>query len=358
MRFSVDQLWRWAVLTAIGALPWCVVEFGQATEIRDICRVKGQEESVINGVGLVVGLNGTGEAGDGPTMRALARSLQLMGSPLGEHEVPTPDEIDQLRKVKNVAFVMVTATVPATGARRGDKLDCHVMATGGKSLQGGRLVFAALKGPDTRDNRVYGLAEGAVIIEDADSPLTGRIHNGCQVVQDIFTPFQLDNRITLVLDRHHADFVTATAIAEQIRSSPNIGPDLVQAINAANVVVRIPESYADDPVAFVAEILEIDLYEKEPEARVAVNDRTGSIVISGNVEIGAVVVTHNNITVDTNPQAAGNAFVALNTEQVASPRLANLVDTLNQLKVPTADIIEIIKGIERSGKLHGKLIVE
>jgi flagellar P-ring protein precursor FlgI len=331
---------------------------GSATEIRDVCRVKGQEESTIRGLGLVVGLNGTGESGDGPTMRALARSLELMGSPLGAQGLPTAEELDELRKVKNVALVMVTATIPATGARRGDRVDCQVAGLNGKSLEGGQLAFAALQGPNTQDSRVFGLAEGPVLVEDPKSPLTGRIHNGCQVVQDIFTPFELEGRVTLVLDRHHAGFVTANAIAEQISHAPNVGPDNVVAIDATNIVVRIPDAEAAQPVAFIAYILEIDLYEKEPEARVSINERTGTIVISGDVEIGSVVVTHKNVTVQTDQPPQAGAFTALDTEQLDAPRLTRLVATLNDLKIPPADIIEIIKGIERNGKLHGKLIVE
>jgi flagellar P-ring protein precursor FlgI len=342
-------------IAAMAAITTCT---GLGTEIRDVCRVKGQEESTIRGLGLVVGLNGTGESGDGPTMRALARSLELMGSPLGAQGLPDVDELDELRKIKNVALVMVTATVPATGGRRGDRVDCHVMGLNGKSLAGGHLAFAALQGPNTEDNRVYGLAEGAVLVEDPKSPLTGRIHNGCQLVQDIFTPFELEGRITLVLDRHHAGFVTANAIAEQIGSAPNVGTANVEAIDATNVVIRIPESDLGNPVQFIASILEIDLYEKEPEARVTINERTGTIVISGDVEIGAVVVTHKNITVQTDQPTTAGAFYPLDTEQLDAPRLTRLVATLNQLKVLPADIIEIIKGIERSGKLHGKLIVE
>jgi flagellar P-ring protein precursor FlgI len=344
-----------ASIAAMAAMTTCM---GLATEIRDVCRVKGQEESTIRGLGLVVGLNGTGESGDGPTMRALARSLELMGSPLGSQGLPDVDELDELRKVKNVALVTVTATVPPTGARRGDRVDCHVAGLNGKSLAGGRLVFAALQGPNTQDNRVYGLAEGPLLVEDPKSPLTGRIHNGCQLVQDIFTPFELEGKITLVLDRHHAGFVTANAIAEQIRVAPNVGPENVEAIDASNIVIRIPDSDTADPVAFIAYILEIDLYEKEPEARVTINERTGTIVISGDVEIGSVVVTHKNVTVQTDQPTQAGAFYPLDTEQLDTPRLTRLVATLNQLKVPPMDIIEIIKGIERSGKLHGKLIVE
>src|SRR5688572_14370428 len=107
------------------------------TRLKNICRIKGQEENVLRGYGLVVGLNGTGEANDPIIMQSIARSMELMGHPLVAGQQGAYEE---LRKIKNAAVVMVTATVPATGARRGEKLDCFVSGINGKSLAGGRLA--------------------------------------------------------------------------------------------------------------------------------------------------------------------------------------------------------------------------
>src|SRR6476646_7246504 len=102
------------------------------TRLKNICRIKGQEENTLHGLGLVVGLSGTGEANDPLTMRAIARSMEILGNPLSMNG--QPGNVDDLRKLKNAALVMVSATVPATGARRGDLLDCSVSAINGKSL--------------------------------------------------------------------------------------------------------------------------------------------------------------------------------------------------------------------------------
>ena len=130
---------------------------------------------------------------------------------------------------------------------------------------------------------------------------------------------------------------------------------MAQAIDAANIVVRIPRTYSNDPVAFASEILDLAIYEHEPEARVVINPRAGSIVISGDVEIGDVVVSHKNIVVEA---GTSSSFEELDVDQSNQPRLRQLVDQLNTLKVPTEDMIEIIRGIERNGKLHGRLIIE
>jgi len=341
---------------------------GNRTPLRNICRLKGQEENTLRGLGLVVGLNGTGEAGDDITMRNLARAMEIMGSPVSMSGRLDASSLEALKKIKNVALVMVTATVPGTGSRRGDKIDCAVSALNGKSLEGGRLAFASLQGPNTQDRRVYALCQGPLQVDDANQPMVAKIHGGCQMQQDVLTPFYKDGYITLVLDEHHADFQTADDVVHQIqdRYAANYVSDneadsekrmqeFVHAINAANIRVRIPKVYQPDPVGFAAELLEIDIYDAEPEARVVINRRAGSIVISGDVEIGDVIVTHRNLVVESTTQAT---FASVDAGGTNKPKLERLVQALGDLSVPADDIAEIIQGINRLGKLHAKLIVE
>lgn len=331
------------------------------TQLKNICRLKGQEENVLRGLGLVVGLNGTGEPNDPATMRALARAIQHMGD--GEQ-----GGYAELKKYKNIALVMVTAKVPPTGARRGDQVDCFVSALNGKSLVGGRLAFASLLGPNLNDQRVYGLCEGQVVVDDTEQPMVGVVVGGCQLEADIFTPFfSQDGYITLILDRNHANFQTAALVAEtingQYRESLSYADegqakdeeDLCQAHDAANIRVRIPEVYRNDPVGFASDVLDIKLYEHEPESRVVINPRAGSIVIGGDVEIGDVVVSHKNIVVEA---VTTESFRAIDVDKSNDPKLQELVNQLNALKVPTIDMIEIIRGIDRNGKLHGRLIID
>jgi flagellar P-ring protein precursor FlgI len=334
------------------------------TKLRSICRVKGQEENTLSGLGLVVGLNGTGEPNDPLTMRAIARSMEILGNPLAMNGQQA--DIDELRRLKNAALVMVTATVPATGARRGDLLDCNVSAINGKSLVGGRLAFAALQGPNTQDRRVFALCQGPITIDNPQQPMVGSVHSGCQMEADVFTKFFHDGFVTLVLDSHHANFQTADVVAEEIKSKyssstryggsmDELDDDDVVAINAANIRVRIPDEYNGDEVSFVAKLLNTNVYEPEPEARVTVNSRAGSIVISGDVEIGDVIVTHKNTVIETTSSVG---FTAIDPDQSGKAKLDELINQLNALKVSTEDMIEIIRGIERNGKLHGKLIID
>lgn len=332
-----------------------------ATRIKDICRVKGQEENTLHGLGLVVGLKGTGDGGRFlPTIRSLATAMKLMGNPLGS------DGLKELKDAKNVALVAVTATVPATGARQGDKVDCSVSSIGSaKSLEGGRLFVTPLQGPQVNSPRVFAFAEGSLTIEDPALASTAKIYGGCRLEEDFFNVYMKDGKFTLVLDRNHADFEIAQAISEVINRPPlgSAGSDerLSLALNPVNIEVRIPPQYASDPVDFISQVLSLEILlesDVRTEARVVINERTGSIVIDGNVEIGSVLITHKNLAIGTGENAELGKFVPLTTGAPAPARLQELVTALGAIKVPAADIVDIIKTLDRSGKLHGKLILQ
>ena len=120
-------------------------------------------------------------------------------------------------------------------------------------------------------------------------------------------------------------------------------------------MVRIPEVYTKDPVAFASDLLEIRIEEPQAESRVVINPRAGTIVISGDVEIGDVIVSHKDVVVEAIEQPT---FGSIDVDESSKPKLQTLVDQLNALKIPTGDMVEIIRGIERNGKLHARLIIE
>lgn len=328
----------------------------------DICRVKGQEENSLQGLGLVVGLKGTGDANVKPTSRALAAMMQLMGSPVGQ-DANNDSVLSELKDARNVALVFVSATVPASGARQGDQLACQVSAISAKSLDGGVLVMTPLLGPRPGSQRVYAFAQGLIELDDAQRPTTGRIHHGCRLEEDFFNEFVQDDKLTLVLDNNHAGFRMAQDVAELINSQGYIqaGSDsdqyMAKATDQVNIEINIPRQYRDDHVVFVSDILNIRVTYPQSEARVVINERTGSVVIGADVEIGPVAISHKNFIVETGVETA-DRFVPLDPNQRTTAKLKTLVDTLNAIKVPTEDIIEILKGVERSGRLYGRLIIQ
>ncbi len=324
---------------ALGLLAGVAPAEGQ-TLLKNICRVKGQEENTLQGMGLVVGLNGSGDGGKfSPTIRTLAAAMTLMGEPLGTNGLA------ELKDAKNVALVSVTATVPAAGARQGDKLDCVVSSIGSaKSLAGGRLFLTPLMGPDRRNPQIYAFAQGAISLDDASIATTGRIHGGCQLEEEFFNVFAQDGRITLVLDQNHADFQVAQDVADLINEfgQKSTGLKLAKALDQTNVMVAIPSQYRNDPVDFISQVLGLPIYDVQTAARVVINERAGSIVIDGDVEIGTVVISHKNVTVETGGVVGAGQFVPIDVQQTPSPRLKALVAALNAVDVPPADMIEII----------------
>ena len=332
--------------------------------IRDICRVKGQEENTLQGLGLVVGLQGTGDGDAKPTLQAMAKLMGSMGSPLPQN-VKGIQSLSDL-EAKNVALVWVTATVPASGAREGGKLDCRVNSIGSaKSLEGGYLITTPLLGPRPGNQTVYGVAQGNLQLEDASLPLAAKVHGGCRVEKDFFNAYtdEKQETVTLVLNPNHADFKTAYDIAallgKQIdfvdRSNPSAS--IAKAIDQANVVLRIPEQYRVDPVSFVSNVLDTQIAQLSGGSTVVINERSGVVVVGSNVDIGSLAITHKNLVIQAGVNSP-ETFVTFDPEKENNSKLADLVSALNTLKVAPADVIDIIKTIDRSGELHGQLIIE
>ena len=134
-------------------------------------------------------------------------------------------------------------------------------------------------------------------------PNTGRIHEGCRLEEEFFNAFTRDNRFTLVLDKFHADFQVAQDIADEInrqmeKQVNNYAP-VAHAFNQGNIVVEIPAQYRNEPVSFISQVLSIPIAEPRTMPRVVINERAKTIVISGDVEIGAVAVTQKDIMIET-----------------------------------------------------------
>lgn len=348
---------RLITLATIFACCFAPLPADARTILKSICRLKGQEENTLQGLGIVVGLKGTGDGSSFlPTLRSLEKVMKVMGEPLGRKS------LDEIKDTKNVALVTVTAVIPASGARQGDKINCVVSSIGSaKSLVGGRLFLTPLVGADRTNPRVYAFAEGPITLDDPSITNSGRVFEGCRLEEEFFNAFIKDRKITLVLDKNHADFQVAQDVAELINSQLSIqnnGSPLARAVNQVNIEVFIPQQYREDPVLFVSQVLSLPILEPQSAPRVVINERAGSIVISGDVEIGAAVVSHKNIVVETGNATTARPFVPVNPAEPNAPKLKALVETLNALHVATPDIIDIIKGLDRNGRLYAQLIIE
>jgi flagellar P-ring protein precursor FlgI len=345
----------------------------QYLRIRDICRVKGQEENTLHGMGLVVGLKGTGDT-DGPTLRALGKMMELMGKPVAQPTGSAP-EFDELKNARNVAMVYVTATIPRNGARQGEQLRCTVNAISAKSLEGGHLLMTPLVGPRPGQPRVYAIAQGAITLDPVNAPTSGTVHDGCRLEEDFSYSFADEqSNITLVIDSNRAGFPTAYEIEDAINRTQSGGTqsggmdrpgdpwgEIAQAIDPVNVRVRIPAEYEKHRVHFIAILLDTQVPIQPNDARVVVNERSGVIVVGEKVMVGRVAVTHKNLSIQTgNDPITGPLFEIDSTAETSTSttRLKALVHALNALKANSNDVIDIIKSLERSGDLYGRLIVE
>lgn len=342
---------------------------GQYLRIRDICRIKGHEENTLHGMGIVVGLQGTGDT-DPATRRALARIMELMGKPVGQSGA---DLNEELKDVKSAALVYVTAQVPPEGARQGEQVPCSVNVAGSaKSLQGGRLLLTPLVGPVPGQTQVYAIAQGSVTLAPSGPPTSAVIHGGCRLEYDFSYPFtNSQDQVTLVIDRNHAGFPTAYAIQNAINEGEQQGSAsaglgraswgaIARAIDPVNIEVKIPAEYQDDRVGFVAHLLDTLVGVQPNDARVVVNERNGVIVVSEKVMVGRVLVTHKNISIQTGNDPVNGPLLLVDpdSQDTSTTRLKAMMDALNALKVSPQDIIDIIKSLERSGDLYGRLIIE
>jgi flagellar P-ring protein precursor FlgI len=333
-----------------------------AVKIADITRIGGQRSNVLTGLGLVYGLNGTGDGGDfQPAIKPLAAMLGKFNDPA---------TVQELGNVNNVALVSLTATVPSNGVRDGDRIDVYVTSLGAAaSLKGGRLFVTPMQGP-MPGGGIFALSEGPVVLEDPSTPTVGVVKGGCVMEADLPAKYIDNGKFTLILEDPAASWTTASTIAKIINDAGdgNIGEVLAVAVDPKNVVVSIPASERDRPDSFISRVQRLPVPMLPTEARVTINDRTGTLIMTGDVEISPVVISHKGLTISTvlpppqpttrNPQVIENGFVALDPGNQGGAKLQDLVNALDQLKVPSDDRISIVKELHKTGKLHAKLIVQ
>lgn len=340
----------------------------RATSVQELVRLKGQGESVLQGLGLVVGLPGTGDSGEDLIVaRPLAKLLENAGNPIGGFE--------ELAQSRSIALVMVTCTIDRTGAKLDDKFDVVVSAINNpESLVGGELFLAPLRAP-LPPHDVFAIAQGPIVIEGAN-PTRGVVRGGARVTRDILMPtIAGDGTVTLIIHPHVSAWTTAQLLADTINQHrmglDQLGDPIAQAIDDRSVRVLIPATDLADPAGFIADILSIrfDPSLLELPARVVVNEREGIIVMTGNVEISPTALTHGDLiitSVTPPPQPEEGApiieegrWAAVSTSQRATEaaKLQDLLSAFKQLDVSVDDQIAILMQLHRTGALHAELIV-
>ena len=354
-----------------------------ADRIKDLTTVAAMRSNQLIGYGLVVGLQGTGDGVDvNFTAQSMKTLLYRLGvvveGPLSDFETASSTgKID----IKNVAAVMVTAELPGF-AKPGQKIDVNVSAIGkASSLRGGVLLLSNLRGVD---GEIYALAQGSLNATGIDSssagskvaigvPTSSRIPSGATVERMVSNPFDKAERV--MLNVREADFTTTNAIVSAINTK--FGNDVARALDGVAISLQAPQDLTQR-VAFMSMIENMDVQPGEPPARVVVNAKTGTVVISRNVRVSAAAVTHGTITVSiatTNevsqpgPLSQGQTAAVQNSRiEVSEPNkpmflfqpgidLRQIVDAVNQVGASPSSLIAILEALKSSGSLRAELVI-
>jgi flagellar P-ring protein precursor FlgI len=348
-----------------------------AERIKDIASIEGIRTNQLVGFGLVVGLDKSGDSStSSPTSRqSITNMLKRYGITLSQQDML------QL-KAKNIATVAVQAELPAF-AKPGMAIDVTVASIGdAKSLRGGALLMTPLKGAD---GEVYAIAQGNLVVggmaatgKDGsnitiNNPSAGRISNGALVERTVPTPFSDGD--SLVFNLNRSDFTTATRMAESINKL--LGTNTARAIDSTSVRVNSPSDLGQKvSFASVVENLNVDM--DEAPARVIVNSRTGTVVISNKVRVSPAAVSHGSlvVTIDENinvsqPNALSNGQTAATPNSNVSVKeeknrmfafkggvsLDDLVNAVNQVGAAPSDLVAILEALKTAGALHAELII-
>jgi len=360
-----------ATIATMLAVCFVAAAAGGGVRVKDIARVEGARSNQLMGYGLVVGLDGTGDS------KQAVFTPQAVANMLLEYGINVPGA---LIRVKNVAAVMVSAELPPF-AKPGDRLDVTVSSIGdARSLQGGTVLQTPLQGAD---GRVYAVAQGPVSIGgfvaaaggtqvQKNHPTVGRIPAGALVEASV--PATLDRGGVVSVSLSQADFATAARIAVAVNES--LGQPVASAPDAGTVLVRIPADREPDLVGFIADIGQVRV-QPDVVAKVIINERTGTVIIGGNVTISPVAVSHGGLTVEITQelQVSQPAPLAPKTGQtvvvpqnevlaheqegalrpVAGRTVQELVRSLNAIKVTPRDMIAILQAIKEAGALQAEL---
>ena len=315
-----------------------------AARIKDLAGIKGVRSNQLTGYGLVVGLSGTGDNSSVVfTRQSLTNMMEKMNIHFDKSEL----------SVKNVAAVMLTASIPPF-AKIGDTIDVTASSLGdAKSLKGGTLLLAPLKGVD---GNIYAIAQGLVSVSTPGSKggkahlQTARLVQGASIEREI--PFRLDGKKQLTLSLTRPDFTTARRVADTINAA--MGEGTAKLEDASSVKLNIPEDMQKANVAeFIADVERLNVV-PDTRARVIVNERTGTVVIGSEVSLSRVAVAHGdlNVVIDDGGDTPEEESLM---QLPGASTIGDLVNGLNALGVKPVDLISILQSIKAAGALQADL---
>jgi len=356
-------------------------QIDRTERVKDLASFGGVRSNQLLGYGIVVGLNGTGDGNVASTNQTIQSLLSRFGMTVDVNAI----------NAKNTAAVMVTAEIPPF-SKPGNKIDVTVSALGkATSLRGGSLLLTQLVGAD---RETYAIAQGNLAVGGlgitgndgskvtVNVPTVGRIAGGALVERMVANPFETSS--TFMLNLNVPDFTNAMRMAEAINKS--FGKGTASAIDGTSVRVAIPKDL-NARVSFASALEELRVGRSLPPARVIVNSRTGTIVISEGVRVLPAAVTHGSLTVriKENQNVAPQGPVIVNNNQVVAPggqpvvtpdtqitvdqqpsraflfssdiQLSSIVDAVNAVGASPSDLVAILEALKQAGALNAELII-
>ncbi|WP_395780056.1 flagellar basal body P-ring protein FlgI [Aquidulcibacter sp.] len=362
-------------MSVIAVLPSLVL--AQNAPIKSLGRFEGWRDNALVGYGIVVGLSGTGDSPRSTvTRQALQNVFSRLGTVVGETDI----------NARNVAVVLVTATLPAS-ANVGDRISVTVSSAGdARSLAGGVLLMTPLAGPDRRN---YALAQGSLVVggysfedqgdrQQRNLPTTARIENGATVELPVEARLvRADGSVGFLLN--DANFATASRIADAINSRHGMGS--ASAIGADEVRIMLngrPEALT----RFLGEIGNLQII-PDRMPRIVINERTGTVVAGSDVTISSVVIAQGDLRISVKtenqvsqpglfvgPASGVSSLAVTNSELVVTQgvdeavvtfpnsTVADLVQSLNMAKVDTRRIIAVLQAMHAAGALNAEIVVQ
>ncbi|RIX41214.1 MAG: flagellar basal body P-ring protein FlgI [Rhodocyclales bacterium GT-UBC] len=361
MMTTNGKLFRRAAIVAACLLP-LLSQSAHAERIKDLASIQGVRNNQLIGYGIVVGLDNTG---DQTTQTPF--TTQAIGNMLSQMGMNLTQEQSQKLQLKNVAAVMITAYLPPF-SKPGQPIDVTVSSMGNaKSLRGGTLLMSQLKGAD---GQVYAIAQGNVLVggvgaSSGGSKVTvnhlsaGRIPGGATVERAV--PTSVGQGGFVYYELANADFGTVQNVVDAINRS--MGPGTAQAIDGRRISVRAPDD-ADARVSFLGRIENLDVKPVAGLAKVIVNPRTGSVVMTQKVTLEACAVAHGSLSVVVDaaqPQTGQGADIQVKQDNgslmnvKAGANLSDVVKALNALGANPLDLLAILQAMKAAGALRADL---
>jgi flagellar P-ring protein precursor FlgI len=347
-----------------------------AERIKDMAQIQGVRTNQLVGYGLVVGLDGTGDqTSQAPfTIQSLTNMLAQLGVVVPSNVTP---------QLKNVAAVAVHAVLPAF-VKPGQTIDITVNSlANAKSLRGGSLLVTPLHG---LDGQIYAIAQGNLIVSGfgaqgndgskltVNVPSSGRIPNGATVEKAVPSARAQGDAITLNLN--DPDFTTATRLVASVNKG--VGDGMASIIDGGSVRVRAPIDMTQR-VAFLSTIENLEVEPASAAARVIINSRTGTVVISSNVRVSPAAVSHGSLTVSIKeeqtvsqpgPLARVGTTTVTNSSTISVDQgqnrmflfkpgveLEQIVHAVNEVGAAPGDLVAILEALKEAGALQAELVV-